>query len=541
MMDTTVDEATEFALDITGRAAAHSAQADQALRAAIEAEQAAADVDMSEVSGTRLLDLSHQQATALALYQEHTIVAAAVAGSLQQQAPPHVIDAQQRIISRISAVISTTPDDRHLVSEHHHGPSGKVWNHPPPPREPTSGTIFINEHPADVPPMTLSLPLTGFIGSLSLYGDHMSKKGHAAYRPGVHSYRVTLLGNRVPSKWSLSTYSKLGPEMLQDLGFGPLDYTLGALWQDQDVSAGDLQMALHSRAVAFGFDVEVVTCEWEVRQGPWGILSKVQGLRIIVKLGEIEVCTEQASGWRIPHAFHRAHLAVDAAIVGNPNLIKHLRPRHWHEMAKDLRATVVTPLSGSTWDHDQYSAAQDFILAVATWGGRVALDLEDAPVSLATLGVVGPYGEGFIVIIEEAPFHTLRSVCAKKCTLLTYSGTEARWLESQGISLPHAEVIDLQQRYLRNDANLRPGARWDEDAGYCVPTRDRRVRPIEQALAMHRTGSDPLYVKSTCQDKFFYPHGRAAPSIWASRPLADEHIGYAASDVVALLVMAPTA
>ena len=102
-------------------------------------------------------------------------------------------------------------------------------------------------------------------------------------------------------------------------------------------------------------------------------------------------------------------------------------------------------------------------------------------------------------------------------------------------------MIDLQQRYLRNDANLRPGARWDEDAGYCVPTRDRCVRPIEQALAMHRTGSDPLYVKSTCQDKFFYPHGRAAPSIWASRPLADEHIGYAASDVVALLVMASTA
>ena len=84
------------------------------------------------------------------------------------------------------------------------------------------------------------------------------------------------------------------------------------------------------------------------------------------------------------------------------------------------------------------------------------------------------------------------------------------------------------------------GSRYDEDSQCCVPTPDRRSRPIEQAMAMHRTSSDPLYVKSTYQDKFFYPHGRAAPSIWASRPLASEHIGYAAGDVVSLLVMAPS-
>ena len=96
------------------------------------------------------------------------------------------------------------------------------------------------------------------------------------------------------------------------------------------------------------------------------------------------------------------------------------------------------------------------------------------------------------MIIEEAPFRTLGDVCAEKCTLLTYGDTETRWLASQNIALTFVDVIDLQQRYLRNDANLLAGSRYDEVSQCCVPTRDRRSRPIEQAMAMHRTSSDPL-------------------------------------------------
>ena len=288
----------------------------------------------------------------------------------------------------------------------------------------------------------------------------------------------------------------------------------------------------------------VVNCEWADTYGRWNQPCTVCGLRIVVKLGEDIVFQREANGWLIPKAFHSAHLYMDKVIAAQPAAVKQMRPRHWHQMASDFMSTVIAhpDLCGRASDREyieQYLIAQAAIVDAAAGNRCVALDLEDDPPSLATVGAVDPNG-CYVVILEEAPFRTLGDVCAEKCTMLTWSNTEAHWLASQHITLTHVEVMDLQQRYLRNDESLMAGLRYDEDSQCCVPTRDRRSRPIEQAMAMHRTSSDPLYVKSTYQDKFFYPHGKKAPTIWASRPLADEHIGYAAGDVVSLLVMAPS-
>jgi hypothetical protein len=388
----------------------------------------------------------------------------------------------------------------------------------------------------------LRLPET-LKGCWSVYGFHMGRS-RIMYLPN----RVTLLGLNLPEAWTDNSYSKMSPELLKDLGFQQLDVNFGKIWEyylgAQSVAAGDFQMALHTRGAMFGFQVDVVQETWKE---PYrhGNMCNVSGLRIIVTLQSVELFNEKACGYGIPEALLRAHLAVDAAIKTHRELVKPLYPRQWFKLAEDLSTLVVVqPSLDMVYSSDYavkeqqvlYTKAREAILHIAACGGRLAFDLEDDPISLATLGVVDT-SNNYIVVIEEEPYPLLRLVCQSKCTLLVYSATESKWMAKQQIPMEAVEFVDLQQNYLRNDANLQPGHRYDEDIHEIVPTRDRRLRPIDQALAIYRTRSDPLYLKVACQDSFFKPQGLSSPTIWKQRPLDKKHVSYAASDVMALLIM----
>ena len=56
---------------------------------------------------------------------------------------------------------------------------------------------------------------------------------------------------------------------------------------------------------------------------------------------------------------------------------------------------------------------------------------------------------------------------------------------------------------------------------------------------MIRDFNDPLYTKAINGTAFFFPGGGAfaGASIWDARPLAEEYVQYAASDVVVLFLL----
>ena len=64
-----------------------------------------------------------------------------------------------------------------------------------------------------------------------------------------------------------------------------------------------------------------------------------------------------------------------------------------------------------------------------------------------------------------------------------------------------------------------------------------RRRNLAEAFALRRMPGELLYVKAPNPISFFFPDGRAQPSIWAQRPLLVGHVKYAAGDVVVLLIM----
>jgi len=362
-------------------------------------------------------------------------------------------------------------------------------------------------------------------------------------------------------------------DSLAELGYGAiLSYMCNT--NDLTLSQNDAFAALHLRCAWVGLTARVGYAPRPTPSHYGGLCIYVtQPSSSFAHIGPPNIIHQEPfvpfNSHEIMCAIARAHTAIDTMIHFKTHCILPLHFRKWHEMIDDYAveiylAPTLRTLSPTRQTYSWLEVVQVFIDA-ARGGERIALDTEGVRVG-EELVTISFYRRGsFFVLIEEAPFTTLRQLLDSDRRLvhqerhpdsptsgsdsaphsqpgefeLLVFGNEANWLRSHNLDYSRADLRDLQDVpcFRRDNVNFREHYDYENDIEY----RDRSCVSLPEALAIGRgrrlAGHESLYVKAANGNKFFYPDGIECPSIWAARPLAVSHLKYAAADVVALFIL----
>ena len=345
----------------------------------------------------------------------------------------------------------------------------------------------------------------------------------------------------------------LGPEL-----------SYGRMWQYFKTSLAQRGMltclALHTRTALLGLWVTVSKVPYTDHHG-----FDRYDFRIIMATSDGSLIFDaRCRPYRLFETFALGHLVLDDCIPLLVDELKQIQYRSWLHLAVDYDAVIGVPpgLADGTPYQNDYQAARRAFQSMVDLAAEneqrlpVAFDLENTEsprgmgqlvdIELAVLGVRNQEG-AFFVIIEGHPWPVLRELCESgRCLLLTWGPDERNWLWQRGF-VGHT-LKDLQQapEFLRNDDSCLE--RTDENGHH---HRDRRGRPLQEGFWIARRVSslyedaeeqarwrgEPVYVKDPDGTSFHFPDGRTNYSRWSRIPLAHSSVGYAASDVVSLLVM----
>ena len=363
---------------------------------------------------------------------------------------------------------------------------------------------------------------------------------------------VTFIGLPIPP-FKTSGYMNMTDGMLSDFDepilfhWSPwsLDLHYGRLLSDDNMYAFVTRLGqrtclrmLHRRAAAFGYSVRLVTGSSEERYlyqtgtytVRWHQFTISRRLTSDFLFGFDKNIRECLSGVKQAHRIIDSHFASLLA-----SGVAELCARPWqalvdyHDVSITVDAERGPSVNVGCRRFDEAAADADL----------VALDVEGIHDGeyLAVMGVKDKTSGRFDVFMESAPFPTLRGLFARPtCRFLVWGEKESQWLAEVGIPFDPEQLVDLQVRYERPNDSLSGhyAGEWPDDH-WVSPAKSRK---LDEALWLLRDAErEPIFVKAGCGDIFFFPNGLNTPSIWSARPIALEHIRYAAGDVIALFLL----
>ena len=146
---------------------------------------------------------------------------------------------------------------------------------------------------------------------------------HTRYTYRAEAFSIG--GVRHPALFYLNAYARLSPELLEELGMGPLDVWYGHIYQTvacDGVSLGECLKSLHTRAAWMGYHVEVHDDTYSTEEiNKYGLTEtyEVPALRYRVLLSA-DPCTvvfeRRQVEYRHPHRVAlEAHVALENAFA----------------------------------------------------------------------------------------------------------------------------------------------------------------------------------------------------------------------------------